>query len=135
MIGLVGTLLLLTQPQENTPPGAPLRSDSPPSRELTPANELFFEDERAPLSAAAREKLQAFGRCAAARSPDMAAGTLTMNFTTNAYRNRLSQLSRNNEGCLEGARRMRAGGPRVRLSRGAAGDSPPRRRGRPQPGT
>ena len=40
----------------------------------------------------------------------MAARTLSMNFTSTAYRNGISQLSRNNEGCLQGARRMRGAG-------------------------
>lgn len=104
---LIAMALAAQQPSQ--PPQPPLRTE--PSRaEATPAHDIFYQDERTPLSAEARGKVLEFGRCAAARSPEMAARTLGMNFTTSAYRNRLNQLSRNNEGCLQGARRMRAGG-------------------------
>lgn len=138
---LLLSLALTSQPQPPAP--QPLPSDPPRAAEATPANEIFYQDERAPLNADARSKLLEFGRCAAARSPDMTARTLRMNFTTAAYRNGISQISRNNNGCLQGARRMRGGGLlfagalaeglldrdpaplNVRLARAAAGAATP----------
>ncbi len=93
--------------QQPAQPARSWPSDPPRAAEATPANEIFYQDERAPLNAEARGKMLEFGRCAAQRSPEMAARTLSMNFATTAYRNGISQLSRNNEGCLQGARRMR----------------------------
>ena len=102
-------MAMAVQPAPSAPQ-RPLPSDPPRAAEATPAHEIFYQDERAPLSAEARGKMLEFGRCAAERSPDMAARTLSMNFTSTAYRNGISQLSRNNEGCLRGARRMRGAG-------------------------
>lgn len=105
---LISMALAAQQPAQ--PAQRPLPSDPPRAAEATPAHEIFYQDERSPLSARAREVMHEFGRCAAQRSPDMAARTLSMNFTSTAYRNAMSQLSRNNEGCLDGARRMRGAG-------------------------
>ena len=142
-MSLILTAMALAAQPAPSAPQRPLPSEPPRAAEATPAHEIFYQDERAPLNAEARGKLLEFGRCAAQRSPEMAARTLSMNFTTSAYRTGISQLSRNNEGCLQGARRMRGGGLlfagalaeglldrgeaplNVRLARAAAGAAPP----------
>jgi hypothetical protein len=51
-------------------------------------------------SASARQSLQRFATCVADRSPDKAAQTLQMNFTTSSYRSALRRLSEVNRDCF-----------------------------------
>jgi hypothetical protein len=109
MIGFITAVLLATQPQANTPPGAPLRSDDPPSRELSAAHDLFYEDEERPNSDGARQALEAFGTCLAERNAVVARSTLAMDFNSRIYSNRLRQLSRGDRDCFRERGSMRFG--------------------------
>lgn len=109
MIGFIVAVLLAAQPQANTPPGAPLRSDDPPSRELTAAHDLFYEDEHRADADGARQALEAFGICLAERNAVVARSTLTMDFNSRAYGNRLRQLYRGNGDCFRERGSMRFG--------------------------
>ena len=58
----------------------------------------------------ARMAVDAFGRCVARHSPELAAATLAQDFTTRAYRSSLLNLARANESCFRESGRMRTGG-------------------------
>ena len=99
--------LVAQQPQAQPP----LRSDTPPSRELSAGSDIFVEDEQRMLTPAALRANQEFGSCVASRSPEEASRVLRMDHTGTSYRNGLRQLARNNESCFRARRgRMRASG-------------------------
>lgn len=102
-------LAFMIAAQNPPPPPAPLPTETPPPRELTPAHSLFYEDaDSARAAAEPREAVHAFGRCVARNSARMAAETLAMDFTTRSYRSRLREMADNNrESCFRRRGRMR----------------------------
>jgi hypothetical protein len=110
MIGVITTILLAAQPQANTPQGAPLRSDDPPSRELSAAHDLFYQDENRRLTPDARAAMHRFGSCVVSNSRDLASRTIRSDFTSQRYRSALRQVSQNNSGCFRQSGRLSATG-------------------------
>ncbi|HWH21952.1 MAG TPA: hypothetical protein VNT25_01490 [Allosphingosinicella sp.] len=100
-------LTLQTTPPE--PPQPPLKDDAPPSRELSPAHDLFYEDDEK-LRPEARQTIHEFGACVAGRSMGVVIDTLRKDFRTRSYGASLQRLVRANEGCLTKRGRMRSAG-------------------------
>ena len=99
-------LLALTMIVQNTSPQpnkGPLPADPPPAREMSPAHDLFYEDENK-SSPEARAAIQRFGACVAGRSPELASETLRRDFTTRSYRAGLDRLKRANQDCFRRGR-------------------------------
>lgn len=89
-------LAIQDQPPAESPP---LSAEGPPSRDLSPAHDLFYEDLEQ-STPEARATLQTFGACVADSSPELAARTLSLDFTTREYQNGLRRVTRANERCL-----------------------------------
>jgi hypothetical protein len=100
---------LAAQSQQPAPEQPPLRAEGPPSRELSPAHDLYDQNsDSAPPPA--RAAMQRFGACVAERSGERAAALLGSDFTTHAYRSGLQVLARVNGDCFRQRRgsRMRS---------------------------
>lgn len=106
MTPILFALALAAQPAPAPAAERPLPSDFPPPRELTAAHDIFYQEEDRQLRPAAHMEIHAFGRCAASNSPEIASRMLRQDFTSQAYRSSIRQLSRNNEGCFRRRGRM-----------------------------
>jgi len=109
MNAMMLALALALQTQPPPQPAPPLRSEGPPSREITPAHDIFEDEFRVPTPAA-RIELHGFAACVVERSPELATETLQRDFTSIRYRNALRQLARNNESCFPRRGALRASG-------------------------
>ena len=109
MSAILLALAMIVQDTAPQPDKGPLKADFPPARELTPAHDLFYEDENR-SSPQARAAIHGFGACVAERSSDLAAETLRRDFTTRGYRASLQRLTRANEDCFRKHGRLRSAG-------------------------
>ena len=97
-----------TQQPQPQPAPPPLQAESPASRSLSPAHDLYFEDS-APLSTDARLAAQDFGACVADSSSLDARAVLSLDFASPAYDRGLRRLVSISESCARRRGSMRSG--------------------------
>ena len=99
MSPILAALALALQPPPPPPENRPLPADFPPSRDLSPAHDTYFEEFGA-ATPEARAVLHRFSACVARRSTGLVAETLRRDFRSTGYRDALRRLARHNEGCF-----------------------------------
>jgi hypothetical protein len=108
---MITTLLAVAMLVQDAPQPSqgPLSADFPPERSLSPAHDLFYEDENK-STPEARIAIHGFGACVADGSTELASETLRSDFTNRSYRTSLRRLVRANESCFRQRGRLRSGG-------------------------